>query len=192
MKNVIVILIVSIVVGGIFFIGYFMLQNPGSNTQQPNTSTGSPGDVNIPNNTQTGVQTGTQTTGTQPENTLSIATADDGAVLVKNFITNGTAKLDPNNPGHYYLAGLFTVTNQRPRYSIVYNETDQSFNISLWEEPLSATRLQAEQELKRDLNISEPCLCALRYWIGTSNQVNKTLGGTNLGFSFCTGATQLP
>jgi hypothetical protein len=189
MKKTIIFIIGFMVLIGLCIGVYILLNNHPAQTQtgQPDTNSagGSPG-VTVPNYTQTNTNT------VKSDNTLSVATADGGTVLVKDFIANGAAVKDPSNKGHYYLAGMFSATYQNPPYSIVYNSSDQSFTISLWQTPLGATRTAAEQELAKDLNISKPFLCSLRYRVGTTNQIDKTYGGINLGMSFCVGATQLP
>lgn len=135
-------------------------------------------------------------TGVTPPLTLAGQT---GAVVVENFIENGSSLEDPANGGNYYLAGSLDYCEgdcaaiENEQFSIVYFSKDQAFGISLSTEPLGEVRRSAERYLMGKLGINEAQMCELRYTLGTTVYVNPTYGSMeNLGFSFCPGSTQLP
>jgi len=77
-------------------------------------------------------------------------------------------------------------------YHIVYFSEDTSFLISLLAEPLGANRLDAEDELRAKLGLTNDQLCQLPVEVATSIYVNESYAGQNLGLSFCPGAVVLP
>ena len=133
--------------------------------------------------------------------TRSLTLAGGERIVVKDFLANGITFKDPANDGAYYLAGKLEYCledgtcpdTKTPDFSILYQEADQSFSISLNDEPLKASRLLAERYLREALGMSEGEMCELRYSLGTTVSVNEAYGSiTNLGFSFCEGAVALP
>lgn len=143
---------------------------------------------------------GSTNTGTpQDMRTLRLSTGE--AVQVNDFVNNGITFKDPANEGSYYLAGELPYclddgtcpTTSTPAFSILYLEPDQGFTVSLNQEPLGSSRLQAENYLQQALGISRERMCELTYTVGTTVSVNEVYGSiTNLGFSFCPNATKLP
>lgn len=184
-----VVIIVSLVVvmvllGGVYFL--FKPVAPGTTTTTTQPGSQFPDTPYIPYPNQSGSQEpGGQTS---PTSTVAVNTSVGDTLLVSGFKGEEGTILDPNNPGHYYLGGSYS--NSSP-YSLLYNESDQSFNITLYVEPIGETRLQAEQKLLSVLGISEADACYLRYWVGVPYGINQIYAGKNLGFSFCTGATPL-
>lgn len=126
----------------------------------------------------------------QPVATTSVLSVFGNRMQVNDFKKSTTTVPDPNNAGKYYLAGQLTATST-PAYSIVYADSDQSFNIILLQEPMGYVRAQAEQYLVARLGISQVQACNLRYWVSVPYSINPLYSGKNLGFSFCPGATRL-
>lgn len=144
--------------------------------------------------------TGTGTLGTPgADRQLMLATGEQ--ILVNDFIANGVTFEDPANTGSYYLAGKLDYCledgtcpdTKTPEFSILYLEDGQNLIVSLNEEPLRDSRLKAERYLMEALGISRQQMCSLSYTVGTTVSVNEVYGSiTNLGFSFCPDAVQLP
>ena len=170
-----------LLVGG----GYFFLKLITPGPASTNSNTTPPGSVDVPY-----IPYGS--TGSSGQNTsgphASVVLRTGETVQVNIFKNAEETKEDKNNPGHYYLAGTNTVTAP---YTILYTEKDQSFNITLFEEPIAATRNQAEQKLLNILGINQEDACYLHYWVGVPYGINPVYAGKNLGFSFCPGATEL-
>lgn len=133
--------------------------------------------------------------------TRSLTLATGKQIVVKDFLANGVTFADPANIGSYFLAGKleYCLENgvcpdtKTPNFSIMYLEADQSFSVSLNDEPLKSSRISAERYMMSALGISEEEMCNLTYALGTTVSVNETYGSiTNLGFSFCEGAVPLP
>lgn len=133
--------------------------------------------------------------------TRSLMLATGKTILVKDFIANGITFEDPANSGSYFLAGKLEYClddgtcpdTNTPNFSILFLEADQSFSVSLNEEPLRGSRASAERYLMAALGVSEKEMCDLQYSLGTTVSVNEAYGSiTNLGFSFCEGAIPLP
>ena len=132
--------------------------------------------------------------------TMTIPT-HGGSAVVEDFIHNGETWSDVVNPGSYILAGStgYCLANgvcpsgaTTTDFKITYESGTSFFNIVLLKEPLGAMRQEAERFLKSRLGLSEQNMCLLNYFVGTPYNVNPTYAGTNLGFSFCPGATVLP
>jgi len=121
--------------------------------------------------------------GTQAAQTTTSASGD--------FLKASDTSADPNNSGQYFLAGTAQTPTSTKPYSILYVASDQSFTIALLEEPISDTRVAAEQALEKTLGISEAQMCSLNYNVLVPHEVNQFYSGKNLGFSFCPGATPL-
>jgi hypothetical protein len=130
----------------------------------------------------------------------SIATAS-GTVVTRDFLHNGTTVQDPHNPGQYILAGTTgsclgsgVCPSGAPAsdYTVVYFSEDKSLIVTLTTEPIGQARHDAEQFLLSTLGVSQDTLCSSIYQVLTPESVNTTFSGTNLGFSFCPGATALP
>jgi len=139
--------------------------------------------------------------GASETKTRSLTLATQERIMVKDFLANGVTFRDPANDGTYFLAGKLDYCLENgtcpdtstPTFSIMYLEADQSFSVSLNDEPLKDVRNAAERYLMTALGISEQEMCALNYALGTTVSVNEAYGSvTNLGFSFCPGAVPLP
>jgi hypothetical protein len=140
------------------------------------------------------------TSATQPANAITVTTQSGHAVAVKDFIHNGETVPDTVNPGHYYLAGSIGYClgdgtcpsgYKTDDFVVTYNESASSFNIILTAEPLSKARDEVGVFMLDRLGVTEAQLCTLRYWVGTTAEVNGIYAGKNLGFAFCPGAQQL-
>lgn len=66
------------------------------------------------------------------------------------------------------------------------------FLVTLYAEPIGATRKAAEAALRNRLGLTNTELCALSSIVATAPGVNTSFDGINLGFSFCAGAVKLP
>lgn len=111
--------------------------------------------------------------------------------IVIDFRSDGITIPDPNNEGWYFVSGGTQPTETGAPYSIVYSEDDQQFTITLLKEPISETRIAAEQELMKRLSLSEDLMCRMKYWVGVPYSYNEFYAGRNLGFSFCPGAVKI-
>lgn len=180
MKNILIIGAVLVLLGGGLF--YFYSNLHGGATQTPATSGNS---TNLPNVPAAG-------TNTTPSNTFSVTGADGSKVAVKDFTKDPATASTANIPGHYYIASGLNPGANNATYSIFYVDKDQSFTVTLLAEPTGQARQQAEQDLMKKLNISQGDMCRLNYTVLVPYSVNQAYSGTNLGFSFCPGATQLP
>ncbi|OGC80805.1 hypothetical protein A2943_02940 [Candidatus Adlerbacteria bacterium RIFCSPLOWO2_01_FULL_51_16] len=184
MQKTLIILTVVVIVGGI---GVYLLLLFGLPSTSPQSTPPPNYGGFLPD------MTGGVTPNTQPRITdgMLITTVTGNQIAVKDFKKDPATVADTNNVGHYYLSGGVDIGNSNNSYSILYIESDQSFNVTLLEEPLGDTRTKAEAELIQKLGISKNDMCFLRYVVGTPYWVNEIYAGKNLGFSFCPGATQL-
>lgn len=133
--------------------------------------------------------------GNTSQKTLTLQTSDGGTIMVRDFLRDAATLEDTANSGHYYLGNSIDPTIDTPpsfSYVIVYNASAQSFSASLLREPLGRARQEAEQYLMRSLGIAEQDMCLLKYVVSVPGRVNTEYVGTNLGWSFCSGAIQLP
>lgn len=183
--SVLLVLTLAIVVGAYFFL---------AEVRQPTSTEETPSATYFP--TSGGLSGGSSGTETR---SLTLATGE--RIVVKDFLSNGITFEDPANAGSYFLAGKLEYCledgtcpdTNTPNFSILFIEADQSFSISLNEEPLKGSRISAERYLREALGMSEKEMCDLQYSLGTTVSVNEAYGSiTNLGFSFCEGAIALP
>jgi hypothetical protein len=195
MNKIIIISIVSLIVaGGIFFA--VLLRLTPSAAQPTNTDNGSSqgsitgGTTNVTANQPT---TGTGTGGVTatPDKTITVPAEHGGTITIRDFKSDPSVITNPNIPGQYILAGGSDPSGTGASYSTFYVDLDQSFNITILQEPIGDVRKQAEQDLMSRLGINQDQACALRYWVGVPNFVNSIYSGKNLGFSFCPGAVAL-
>ncbi|MES2931372.1 MAG: hypothetical protein V4682_01585 [Patescibacteria group bacterium] len=183
--SILLVLTVAVIIGAYLFL---------SQVREPAPSEQAPGGIYFP--TSGGVSGGSSETGTR-----SLALATGKQIVVKDFLANGITYKDLANAGSYFLAGKLEYCledgtcpdTNTPNFSILYLEADQSFSVSLNEEPLKDSRVAAERYLMAALGIDEKDMCDLMYALGTTVSVNEAYGSiTNLGFSFCEGAIPLP
>ena len=66
------------------------------------------------------------------------------------------------------------------------------FLVTLYAEPIGATRKVAEAGLRNRLGMTDAQLCSLWTVVATAPGVNTSYDGVNLGLSFCPGAVKLP
>lgn len=148
---------------------------------------------------QTGTGSNTSGTGSAGAQggTIAVRSYNGGVLQVKDFKSDPVTVKDPINTGHYYIGphpyeGVPDPTvSDNPPYIIEYIDADGSFTISLRVEPLAKTRLQVEKVLKEHLGLTEEQMCQLKFTMSVPNSVNSFYAGTDLGFSFCPGATPL-
>lgn len=76
-------------------------------------------------------------------------------------------------------------------YQIYYDDVDRSITISLLQEPLNISRLNAEKDLLDRLDVESNVLCDMNIIVNTPSFVDEQLSGSNLGLSFCDGAVSL-
>ncbi|MDB5224847.1 MAG: hypothetical protein JWO43_469 [Candidatus Adlerbacteria bacterium] len=178
----------GLVLGVVLVVGGFVYLRSGSAelTPGPTTYTGSP----FPNIPQPVGGTSTSAQGQAP--VLAVKMSSGRTLNVNDFRNLPATATTANIPGYYYLAGGINPANgQPPHYQTFYSDSDQTFHITLYEEPLAQYRAQAEQELMHILGISPQQMCALKYVVATNNGVSPIYDGQNLGFSFCPGAVAL-
>lgn len=117
---------------------------------------------------------------------------ENGEVIRVNDFTKSAVQ-DKNNSGIKYLAGEDeNGIIQNAPYVISSLEDDQSFTVSLFAQPIGKTRVRAEKDLISQLGITAQEMCRLRYVVLVPFDVSREYAGRNLGFSFCSGAAQLP
>lgn len=191
MQRILIIAIGLVIAAGavLFFLLWMMSPNssPAPGGQLPGSQ------VNVPpyGTNVTVTPTGTTTPAQPPVGpTRTVLTINSNPMPVRDFIASTSTVPDPNNKGNYFIAGQITATSS-PEYSILYTESDQSFNITLLSEPLAFVRARAEQDFVQKVGIKQVQACNLRYRVGVPNYVNEFYSGKNLGFSFCPGATKL-
>ncbi len=84
------------------------------------------------------------------------------------------------------------VINTSASYKLVYFFKDQSFLITLLSPPLGQARNLAENDLLKQLGISQQQACQLNVSVRVPGDVDGAYSGKELGLSFCAGSTQLP
>jgi hypothetical protein len=144
---------------------------------------------------------GENTNATSPSSGVVTFTGQASTTITtKDFINNGLTVPDVENKGNYLLAGslgyclpnMKCTAGSQTKFNIFYDSTEQFFTIALLTEPLGQSRKDAQSFLQNDLGLTEQQLCNLKYFVGTTYFVNESYAGNNLGFSFCSGATELP
>lgn len=190
MKRTLIIALAALLVIGLFATAYVLITAKRSQTTVPDSAA----PTSFPSSGSSGVVS-------NPGSTVNVIGSDGSSIAVQNFVDNGTTIEDSANPGNYYLAGGNGVCTDDGNciegapatdFAIVYFSEDNSFILSLTQEPLGDARRHAEQFLMQTLGISQASMCALNYYLSTDGYVSMQYAGTNLGFSFCEGATQLP
>lgn len=128
---------------------------------------------------------------------MPLEVKNGATVSARNFINDPQVTEDTSNKGDYFIGYKLdpnsdVSASEAAPYIIVYNSSTHFFNISILREPISAVRKEAEQYLMKTLGLDIIGMCALKYAVSVPNRVNALYAGTNLGFSFCHGATFLP
>jgi len=191
-------LIIAIGIGVVLLagIGLFVLLQSSHTTPSPSSgTTGVNTGTSGGQNSTTVVTPGSGGTSTSPgqtqTSTISVASANGGSVQVNDFRNDPLTATTSNIPDHYFISGGLDPNTTGAPYSIMYVNSDQSFTVSLWVEPIADTRHLAEQDLLQRLGISQQDACNLRYTVLVPYSVSPVYAGKNLGFSFCPGATKL-
>jgi len=83
------------------------------------------------------------------------------------------------------------VANNEISYQIFFDDIDKSFTLSLLQEPLASSRLNAEEALLKRLAVPKNDLCSMKIIVNTPSFVSEDYSGNNLGLSFCPGAMNL-
>jgi hypothetical protein len=122
---------------------------------------------------------------------IAISTLKGNPIAVNDFTKDPQTATSTNIPGHYFIAGGVDAFSNGSPYSIYYYDKDNSFTITILDEPIGELRMQAEQLLQQKLGITQAAMCNLRYYLSVRNDLNPLYAGKNLGFSFCPGATRL-
>lgn len=127
---------------------------------------------------------------TFPGSSTASSTSSSG---IYSFLQGPDAKEDQNNPGTFYLGNQPpSDESSAPAYLISFNEQTHYFNIVIYQEPIGENRKKAEQYLQQKLGLTQEQMCSLKYSLGVPDWVNSQYSDMNLGFSFCSGAVQLP
>lgn len=131
---------------------------------------------------------------TAPQTGVSFPNATTTSSAGQNsFLNNPDTKQDPYDSMTYYLGNQpLPDHSSNPPYLISYNTQTGYFNVTLFQEPIGELRRQAEQYLQQRLGLSQEQMCSLKYVVGVPDFINTQYSDTNLGFSFCPGAVQLP
>lgn len=186
-----VIIIASVAIYG------FSLLSHGSTPQTPSTDSTPQETTNIQTPTTT-VAPGSGGTQTSAESSFSLPISGGGVIKTQDFLNNQATTKDPLNAGYYYLGYHLnegvpdSTASKNPPYVIEYIEATHYFNIGLLQEPVKASRQQAEQYLMSTLGVSQAQMCQLNYMVAVPYSINQAYAGTSLGFSFCPGAVTLP
>ncbi len=186
--------VIAAIAAGVYLFGINTPKPTSINTTGQNSSNGQDFDRNA--GQQFGRPVGSKP-GAPSTTTRTITISNGGTLVVKDFLQDPETVKDHLNKGQNYLGYHFpegvpdpTATTEPP-YVIDYFEADSSFSIAIFQEPVAANRLQAEQYLMEHLGISQNQMCTLKYSIGVPNRVNQYYAGMELGFSFCPGAVKL-
>ncbi len=191
----ILLVFIAVLVGGGLLAAKILF--PGllpSNSQGTTQTQG--GGTTIPSNPSTATNPSQQGGSNTPTNeqtaaSLLVGSVSGGTVSVTDFTKDPETKTTPNIPDSYFLSGGLDPNTTGASFSIMYVSTDQSFTISLWQEPLGEVRRQAETELLKKLGVAQGVACGLRYTVLVPYKVNPYYAGKNLGLSFCPGAEAL-
>lgn len=143
----------------------------------------------------------------QPSSTTFISTSTDIAATnnvaptstvsqlfdAMKIIHNPDVSPDASNPGYYFIGNTPTSTifGKESTYVIVFQSKTSYFNITLLNEPIKDTRLEAENYLKNILELTNEQMCALSYSLGVPQDVSDKYAGHDLKFSFCPDSTDL-
>jgi hypothetical protein len=187
-----IVVLACVGVGGVLWWGITHLRAPGTSTQTPNTNQPSGSGALYPVTvgvSQTATSTSTGSTQDVVVNTIELK---GNGVMVRTLDFTKDPSVENNSQGVYALSGGLRPTPNATPYSTLYSVGDQSFVVTLLQEPLGSNRLVAEQTLQKQLGIDQAAMCQLNYFVGVPSAVNETYAGKNLGFSFCPGAAELP
>lgn len=122
------------------------------------------------------------------DGTLSLQSRNGGMISVYNFYDDpGTSDIGSDN---YVLYGT-NDDSLELGYQIVYLSMDQSFIVSLIENPWREWRPQAEQAFLKALNISQSDACNLKVALTIPYNVDPEYAGQDLGLSFCPNAKNI-
>ncbi len=161
---------------------------PGTEPTQ-NTPGGS-----LPNYTSTVEPPGSDTQ-TSVTKTRSLSTQSGASITVRDFLSDPAIKKDSNNPSFFYLGNYIDpadpTASSTPNYVIEFSGSSDFFTIALLKEPIADVRKEAEKYLMQQLGIAEEQMCDIKYVVSVPVRVNQIHAGTNLGLSFCPGATPL-
>jgi len=189
--KILIIVLACIGAVGVLWWGVTNLRKPsepqnGTNTQTPSSGALYPVTVGI-------TPTATSTpSGSQQGGTVETIELRGNNVMVRTLDFTKNPQVESNSQGMYALAGGLRPAGNTTPFSIVYSSKDQSFVVSLLQEPIGSNRLAAEEALQAQLGIDQAAMCQLNYFVGAPAAVNETYAGKNLGFSFCPGAADLP
>ncbi len=138
----------------------------------------------------------TDVSNTEP-NKIAITASDESTVQTKDITKDPVTVKDKITADYYYVGyhtssiASDTTATENPPYLIEYINSTHYFNIELLKEPIKEMRQQAEQYLMAHLGLNQDQMCQIKYSVSVPYSVNQIYSGMNLGFSFCSGATQL-
>src|SRR3569623_1382468 len=186
--GIIVAILGAVIIGLLVFVIYINSLSGAVPSDQGGTSTN-----NLPGSNPSTVNVNGGNNGTpvaQDSDTLSLSTADGGALVVANIKKDPALKEDPANKGYYYFSGSQNAsTSVAAPYTFEYIDSTQFFNIVLKEEPIGQAREQAQSYLAQHLGISQDKLCYLNYMVTVPYSVNQDFASVDLRFSTCSDAT---
>ena len=185
--RVMVIIALGLLVLGVLVIGYvFLSMNRSSEGPQTNPQTGNP----------FGFPLGGNPGESKPMRTIYSL---QGSLTVPDF-TIGKESIvlsEDQEDVQYELTPYPEYEIGKPyvehAFDVQFNERESLFLVTLNQEPLKASRLEAEAFLRTELELSDAQLCELNTLVGVPYSVNQTLSNyQNLGLSFCPNAYPLP
>lgn len=170
----IIILIILLLLGGIFWLLANISPQPGE-TPAPDA----PDQVSevFPVEHYTGEIVSVSST--SPKMTIKLKNSSELTVNDFRQIPN----VEKTSEGFYDLDGSNPLINLP--YSVLYSELDDSFSVSLNAKPLLDTRKRFSEDFLKLLNISEAQACNLNVFVGVTYDIDPALSGTNLGLSYC-------
>lgn len=116
------------------------------------------------------------------------------SIKVENFISNGLASTDSQNPDLYTLGNTFPADptiDPLPPYVITYESKTGYFNVTLLKLPLASAQQEAQDYLKSVLKVNETTLCSLSYMVSVPGYVSEDASSIDYRFSFCPDAIKL-
>jgi hypothetical protein len=187
-KKIIVTVLVLLLLG----VSAFLILTPNESSVTPAENLGTEFPDGGTNSTQNSEDDSLPNT---DNDTLILNTASGATLSVRNFLDDADTVADPHNKGYFHLGEHFSFDGTPPvvypRFTIMYIEETQYFNISLTSEPISAARTDAEQYLLTHLGVNPEQLCQIDYMVSVPYFVNQFYTSQDLRFSFCPGSVPL-